>query len=86
MGASSHSGKEKSETQAEQAGRQMDGCVFRNISQRVCLQTSPLSQAGPLGPQLETGLCYWIQSLKAIKLHSKHSIQYTLPLNLECGK
>lgn len=45
------------------------------------LFSSPLSQEGPLGPHLEASLCYWIQSLKAIKLHSKQFIQYTLPPN-----
>ena len=46
------------------------------------LFSSLLSQEGPLGPHLEPSLCYWIQSLKVIKLHPKHSIEYRLPPNL----
>lgn len=80
-------GKNLKHRQIKQAGRWM-GVHLETFHKASVykLFSSPLSQEGLLGPHLETSLCYWIQSLKAIKLHSKQFMQYTLPPNLECGK
>lgn len=57
-----------------------------------------LSQVGPLGPHLEPSLCYWIYSLRVIKLHSKilyktdflqiwlFSFTTSTSTNMQCGK